>query len=78
MLTAKEARELAESSISDETEEQLRLAEKCINDAATKGYTQCWYYSWLCNQAVKKLEEAGYSVKNISSQKEGITFQIGW
>lgn len=78
MYTAKEAREKAEQSISDETKEQLEFAERCIGAAVEKGEMCCWCGKYLEDQAIKKLEELGYKVDNHSSQRDGVDFKISW
>ena len=78
MYTAKEAREKAEKSISEETQEQLEYAEKCISFAVGKGEMKCWYERKLGEQAIGKLKELGYTVKDRSSQRDGIAYEISW
>lgn len=78
MFTAKEAREKAEKSISDETKEQLEYAEKCIEFAVGKGEMKCRYGKKLGKQAMGKLEGLGYTVKDRSNQRDGVEYEISW
>lgn len=78
MLTAKEARELAENHVSDKIRGELIDAESSIKLAVESGETECWHYKYLGEQAIGNLESLGYTVINNSSQKDGIVFLITW
>ena len=78
MYAAKEAREKAGQSVSEETKEQLALAEKCINLAVGKGEMSCWFSRPLRKQAIKKLEELGYKVVCRTNQRDGEQYEISW
>lgn len=78
MFTAKEAREKAEKSISDETKEQLEYAEKCIEFAVEKGNMSCRFVKGLGKQAIGKLEGLGYTVTDRSNQRDGVEYKISW
>lgn len=78
LVSAKEARELAENSLSSEALYDLAQANECIQDAINEGKYHCWCYQYLHDQAVRKLENLGYKVTNQSSQREGDCFEIEW
>ena len=78
LVSAKEARELSETSLSSEALYELEVANECIQDAINKGKYNCWCYQYLHDQAVRKLENLGYKVTNCSTQREGDCFKIEW
>ena len=78
LVSAKEARELSETSLSSESLYELEVANECIQDAINKGKYNCWCYQYLHDQAVRKLENLGYKVTNCSTQREGDCFKIEW
>lgn len=78
MITAKEAREKSENSISDKTKEQLLAAEQCIETAVKNGETKVWCGKYFGAQAIKKLKELGYTIEDRSNQRDGTTFLISW
>ena len=78
MYTAKEAREKAEQSISDEVREQLLAAERCIQFAVNHGEMSCCYDRSLKKQAIEKLQGLGYTVEDKSNQRDGIAYEISW
>lgn len=78
MITAKEARKLAETQVSDRTEKELEDAERYIEQAIHEGETECRCYRYLGKQAKEYLESLGYSVKNEFNQRDGNQFLIKW
>lgn len=78
MFAAKEAREKAEKSISDEMREQLEYAEECISFAVGKGEMKCRYEKKLGRQAIEKLEGLGYTVADRANQRDGVAYEISW
>lgn len=78
LISAREARKLSETSLSSEALYELEQVNECIYDAINKGYYSCWYYRYLPDQAVRKLENLGYKVKNQSNQRAGDCFEIEW
>ena len=78
LVSAKEARELSETSLSSEALYELEVANEFIQDAINKGKYNCWCYQYLHDQAVRKLENLGYKVTNCSTQREGTCFKIEW
>ena len=78
LVSAKEARELSETSLSSESLYELEVANECIQNAINKGKYNCWCYQYLHDQAVRKLENLGYKVTNCSTQREGDCFTIEW
>lgn len=78
MLTAREAREAAVKSISDDTKEELRIAENCIKNAVNAGETKCWCGRYLHPRALSALRRLGYVVENHSNQRDGNMFLISW
>lgn len=78
LVSAKEARELSETSLSSEALYELEQVNERIQAAINNGYYGCWYYRYLPDQAVKKLKTLGYKVSNQSNQREGDCFKIEW
>ena len=78
MYTAKVAREKAEQQISDKAKEQLSWAEKCIENAVEKGDMSCICIRELGKQVIGKLERLGYTVKDRSTQRDGVEYEISW
>lgn len=78
LIDAREARKLSETSLSSEALYELEQVNKCIQTAINEGYYSCWYYRYLPDQAVRKLENLGYKVKNQSNQRDGDCFEIEW
>ena len=78
LMKASEAREKSSNGVSAETNIQLLEAEKVINKAVDDGNTFCYCYKYLGVQAIKKLNELGYRVQNMSDQREGTIFKIVW
>ena len=78
LVSARGARNLSETSLSSDALYELEQVNECIHDAINKGYYRCWYYRYLPDQAVRKLENLGYKVSNQSTQREGDCFKIEW
>lgn len=78
LVSAKEARELSETSLSSEALYELEVANECIQDAINKGKYICWCYKYLHKQAVRELKKLGYEVTNCSTQRDGDCFRIEW
>lgn len=78
LVSAKEARELSETSVSSESLYELEQVNECIQDAINKGKYHCWCYQYLHDQAVRKLKNLGYKVTNCSTQRDGNCFEIEW
>jgi predicted kinase len=78
MIKASEAKEQSKNNINYNTEQELRDAEIYITEAIQKGQNYCWCYTNLHEQALNKLIELGYKVRNRSNQKDGVMFSIRW
>lgn len=78
MWTAKEAKEMAENSISETTKKQLNKVEGYIMNAAQNGEMKCYCTEYLSSQVVSKLNKLGYTVTDKSNQKDGTSFLICW
>ena len=78
LVSAKEARELSENSISLECMSELHEANECIKKAINNGKYYCYCYRYLHNQTINKLKKLGYIVTNCSTQREGDSFKIEW
>ena len=78
LVSAKEARELSENSMSLECMSELREANEYIKKAINNGEYFCYCRHYLHNQAINKLRKLGYTVTNYSTQREGDCFKIEW
>ena len=78
LIDAEKARELSENAISSEILYELKMVNKHIKNAINKGEYYCWYYMYLHDGSIKKLQELGYVISNHSNQKDGNCYKIAW
>lgn len=76
MISAKEARVLTDSFISEDDKYQLEDIEKCINNCIRIGCV--YYYNRLSIIVKERLEELGYLVGEQDNQKDGYIAVISW
>jgi len=77
LLTAKEARQLVEDSISKEREKELERIEKAINNALESNQFCCDIDGNISAHAKAKLKELGYNVQYLGDEREQFT-RIEW
>ena len=78
LVSAKEARELSENSMSLECKNELKNTYKCIKKAIHSGEYYCWCNFYLHSLTINKLRKFGYKVTNYSTQRDGDSFKIEW
>lgn len=78
LVSAKEARKLSENSLPEEALYELEEVNRCIRDAINKGQYNCWYYCYLHDQAIRRLESLGYKVIRRSNQIDNDCVEIEW
>lgn len=59
------------------SEIEVKLIE-AIQAASTKGKTSCFVYFSLSDAAVKALEEKGFMMSNLTTQRDGVLWRIDW
>lgn len=78
MFTAEEARALALDNKSENDRAELKAAEDSIKQAIANGRMSCYCYKGLGTKVIAELERLGYKVKNESTQRDGMMFEISW
>ena len=77
-ITASEARKISESSVSIEDEYTLDKIEDYIKLKSNEGCTSIYFYDHISYNVQNNLMDRGFYVKDLSSQKDGICYQIKW
>ena len=78
MKTARQAAEETYNKIDSAEIQCLTAIETEIDEGINRGNTYMYYYDFIPENAIKKLKELGYSVKDQSSQRDGETYLISW
>lgn len=77
MISAKQAKQIATSLISEKAKKQLEDVEKRITNAANKGEFYCYIWGNLMPNVVYYLKQQGYAVKTEMDRNETDTI-IDW
>ena len=78
MISAKEAREIAETSISEESQAELAKIEAMIKQQSEKGECNVCFGKRFTMQTIRELGKAGYEVRESDDQRDGYTTYITW
>ena len=78
MIKAEDARNVAENSISNKTQTQLKEIEKRIEKAMKDGEFKAYWYQELTIQSRDILKEHGYKLKDVGNQRDGTGWKIIW
>ena len=77
MISAKQAKQIATSSVSERAKKQLEDIENRITEAANKGEFYCYIWDDLMPNVAYYLKQQGYTVKTRMERNETDTI-ISW
>lgn len=77
-ITAAEARKKAEEKIDTSNKAILESIEKAIKLDSSDGSLQTFVYTSLSNSVINHLNNRGFEVEDLSSQREGSMYKITW
>ena len=78
MISAEAARALLKKYLNDHTEEEIKKVDQAINAAISKGHNFCYCYFILHEDCIDQLKKLGYTVRNCTTQMDGVEFFISW
>lgn len=78
MISAKEAREKAETKYEQEVIQELAFIEEQILEAVDKCNMSVTIFKYLHTKTTDELEKLGYRVEMTTSQKDGTEYTIYW
>jgi hypothetical protein len=77
-LTAEEARNIAQHSIDTSNLNKLKDINEGIKVACSMNHFYIYVYTTLSTSVINHLKNRGYSIEDLSSQKDGACFKINW
>ena len=79
MINAKWAREEATSKVSTKDSIILEEIEKRIREAVNDGFMYVYFYAPISSKVSEELRmKRGFTLENLSSQKDGVCYKINW
>lgn len=78
IIDAKEARILSEKNKKNLTNQHLGGVMKTIDEAVSKGLTECNFYREISSYIIEELRGLGYCVKVVLNPREGDFITINW
>lgn len=78
MITAKEAREKIETLKTERGKKEMKIAEAKVTTALENGESCCWLGIYISDPTFNKLKDLGYTVEQISSQRDGDDTKVKW
>lgn len=77
-ITAAEARKNADEKIDTSNKAILESIEKAIKLDSSEGSLQTFVYIPLSTSVINHLKNRGFSIEDLSSQREGAMWKIKW
>lgn len=78
MSSSEELRRISFNSRNEIAKAQLTDVLKECTQRAKLGHNECFYYESLTNYTRNYLLEQGYTIKDLSSQRDGKCYKISW
>lgn len=78
MISAEAARAVLKKHLNDHTEKEMKKVDQAINSAISKGHDFCYCYFNLHEDCIDQLKNLGYTVRNCTTQMDGVEFFISW
>ncbi len=77
-LNAEEARNIAQHSIDTSNLNKLKDIDEAIKLACSMNHFYIYEHRTLSTSVINHLKNRGYSIEDLSSQKDGACFKINW